>query len=375
MGLAEQHPRREDQEPVADQGMLTALFAALELVQTTLAQAAPGLLERLRALLSLDAAILYRVCKTGREFALVDSYSSGLTVPHKVFARELETAVHEMPAGWDLFSPRSASLRDAPLALPPCRRWFDELCLDGAHDRFGFRDARELQGALVGAGRIAQRLDGTGLGAAWQLRVLICEPDGSICVVAGFRENAPEPHELALFDALAPALRKRLAHERQLERGAIFEPVLRAALEQIARAAFVVDPHGALVAGNELGLCQYERDPGQTAEALRRNVEQGANAGFTVTEIPLPGAMPLHLVLAPKEDEDSDRLLDISSMLGLTQRQIEVFKLLVRGEPNKSIAAALGCAERTVEAHITAMLKKARVDSRAMLVALHFSRR
>ena len=53
----------------------------------------------------------------------------------------------------------------------------------------------------------------------------------------------------------------------------------------------------------------------------------------------------------------------------LTSRQTDVLALVAVGESNKLIAAKLGCALRTVEVHVTALLRKAGCDSRAELVA------
>ena len=53
----------------------------------------------------------------------------------------------------------------------------------------------------------------------------------------------------------------------------------------------------------------------------------------------------------------------------LTERQQEVLEAILRGRSNKEIALALHCAERTIEAHITELLRKIGVDSRLGLAA------
>jgi DNA-binding NarL/FixJ family response regulator len=50
--------------------------------------------------------------------------------------------------------------------------------------------------------------------------------------------------------------------------------------------------------------------------------------------------------------------------LGLSARQIEVLKLIAKGAPNKTICRELGLAERTVKAHVTAVLRALKVTSR-----------
>ncbi|QDE66847.1 MULTISPECIES: helix-turn-helix transcriptional regulator [Myxococcus] len=53
----------------------------------------------------------------------------------------------------------------------------------------------------------------------------------------------------------------------------------------------------------------------------------------------------------------------------LTARQAEVLELVVQGISNRDIANRLRCAERTVEVHITDILKKSGNQSRAQLIA------
>jgi DNA-binding NarL/FixJ family response regulator len=50
--------------------------------------------------------------------------------------------------------------------------------------------------------------------------------------------------------------------------------------------------------------------------------------------------------------------------LGLTGRQFDVLRLIARGAPNKVICRELGLAERTVKAHVTAVLRALKVSSR-----------
>jgi DNA-binding NarL/FixJ family response regulator len=50
--------------------------------------------------------------------------------------------------------------------------------------------------------------------------------------------------------------------------------------------------------------------------------------------------------------------------LGLTGRQADVLRLLAKGASNKVICRELGLAERTVKAHVTAILRALKVSSR-----------
>lgn len=54
----------------------------------------------------------------------------------------------------------------------------------------------------------------------------------------------------------------------------------------------------------------------------------------------------------------------------LTPREREVFELVVRGAPNKHVARALGCTERTIKAHRHRVMEKMQVRSLAELVSI-----
>lgn len=60
--------------------------------------------------------------------------------------------------------------------------------------------------------------------------------------------------------------------------------------------------------------------------------------------------------------------------LGLTAREIDVGVLLAKGRSNKLICRTLGLSEGTVKVHVSSILKKFRVQSRAQLV-VEFARR
>ncbi len=53
-----------------------------------------------------------------------------------------------------------------------------------------------------------------------------------------------------------------------------------------------------------------------------------------------------------------------------TEAQQRVFELLMTGMPNKLIACEIGVAEATVKAHVSAVLRKLRVRTRAQAIAL-----
>jgi DNA-binding NarL/FixJ family response regulator len=91
---------------------------------------------------------------------------------------------------------------------------------------------------------------------------------------------------------------------------------------------------------------------------------------------------PLDLDAPGRRNDDADeadaferRLVSAREIWGTTPREFEVLRPLAMGDSNKEIARRLGCHEGSVERHVTALLRKARCDSRARLVARFWSGR
>lgn len=80
-----------------------------------------------------------------------------------------------------------------------------------------------------------------------------------------------------------------------------------------------------------------------------------------------------------KEDRgwrDSARLRELARReASLTPTEREVFRRVVAGQPNKMIAADLGCAERTVKAHRSQVMHKMAAGSLPELVSMAMSPR
>ncbi|MCC7128704.1 MAG: helix-turn-helix transcriptional regulator [Microbacteriaceae bacterium] len=59
----------------------------------------------------------------------------------------------------------------------------------------------------------------------------------------------------------------------------------------------------------------------------------------------------------------------------LTPRQLEVAELIATGSSNAQIAANLGIGLKTVERHVTDILKRWRIDSRSAIATIMVSNR
>jgi DNA-binding NarL/FixJ family response regulator len=100
----------------------------------------------------------------------------------------------------------------------------------------------------------------------------------------------------------------------------------------------------------------------------------GDRSGWTVRRIDTGGGERSYLLLEKKGDR-ADGTAAAFDRWALTTRQRDVALRVIAGESNRTIGKAIGISERTVEVHVTAILEKAGVESRAALVAAVYTQR
>lgn len=148
------------------------------------------------------------------------------------------------------------------------------------------------------------------------------------------------------------------------------EPALEAALEAISRPAFVMDPVGNVVLANTKG---HERvsaeDPDSLLDAMRV-AQRGEPSPFDVT--PLRGDAEGYVLAVEREGPSSlkELVIKVAHRYELTRAQVRVLTLIADGLQNWAIARELGISERTVEAHVTGILDRIGVETRAAAVAV-----
>jgi DNA-binding CsgD family transcriptional regulator len=143
---------------------------------------------------------------------------------------------------------------------------------------------------------------------------------------------------------------------------------LAVALEAIPSPAFVLGPSGFVKWANRAGLHLCETQP-----ALLESISAANGSGpgkFAVAPLRVAiGQDHYFVILSSSMNDPESRLAAAAEKWRLTLRQTEVLRCLVHGAANKEIAFELACVEGTVELHVTALLCKAGVKTRAQLMA------
>ena len=225
----------------------------------------------------------------------------------------------------------------------------------------------EFESRLAGTTRLGECMKPFGIYDLFQLRVLVCEGGVAQTWVGVYREEAFTPREVARVQAAMTALASRLRAARRL--GHLGLPAsLTALLEHIAGEAYVVNAEDIVVLANAAGQTRLDAD----GAALRARVALAARGGVpgaTSTPVVESGIGPMRLVvLASSGDVDARACRSATTRYGLTPRESEVLRALLGGASNLSIAGHFECSERTVEVHVSRILRKTECANRAELV-------
>ncbi|MDQ3295157.1 MAG: LuxR C-terminal-related transcriptional regulator [Myxococcota bacterium] len=216
-------------------------------------------------------------------------------------------------------------------------------------------------------------LEPLGLHESRQPRALLCDERS---VVGWFGALTPAPltrRQHRLLSALVEPMRQRLIAERRLQDSPAVSAALDVMLDRLGSPAFLIDAHGVVREANEAGRSLADDHQADVAVALRDAIAHRPNAmSFELIEISARG-LPVHWLAVQRVDPLERRIVTCVQACAkrwqLTPRQTEVLDLLARGLANATIASSLGCVERTVELHITAIFDRAGLDSRSALVS------
>ncbi len=203
-----------------------------------------------------------------------------------------------------------------------------------------------------------------------QLRVLICDGPAMLAWVGATRDLPFGAGDRKALKALVRPLRDRLALERHLERVPWAFEALETALDLLGTAAVVVRRPLRLLHVNAPAAALLARGRAGFTAGLREELEGRGDGRWLVTPLERPEAPRHYLALLRRAPRDASApAIAAGARYGLTRRQVVVLEAVGRGEANKSIASVLGCSEGAIEQHVTSLLRRYGVESRAQLVA------
>ncbi len=156
-----------------------------------------------------------------------------------------------------------------------------------------------------------------------------------------------------------------------LAQSRVRELAVDAALENIPGAALIVTSTGAVERSNARARALMASGREQLLHAVRESLRHpGLAAEFEISALFTFGNLVHYLAVQRSPGSTiGDRLALSIHRWRLTAQEARVFAQLVNGESNRQIAAKLGCAERTVELHVTHILQRLDVDNRNAAIA------
>jgi DNA-binding CsgD family transcriptional regulator len=205
------------------------------------------------------------------------------------------------------------------------------------------------------------------------MRVLVCDGPSMLAWVGIVQPEKTTERQRDLLNLVLPAFRRRLRFERRVDASVVAAGALATALEDLGGAAWVLGPTGDIVIANSAGRAKLDRDRATTRATIAACAAGTGPAQLEATPLRDHEGHQGHLVVEiPDPAALGGGLSSAALRFGLTPAQTRVLERVARGISNATIAAELGVAERTIEAHVTAILVKAQVPSRAALIVQVF---
>ena len=206
-----------------------------------------------------------------------------------------------------------------------------------------------------------------------QLRTLVCDGQALLAWVGTFRHEPYQAQERRILQALVPALRRRLVLESHWREAVFHARAVPVLLESIPSAALIVNASGRVEQANAVARRALAQDPQGLRDKLGHALRGRRVPAVQLTRISAPGWPTYYLAVISSPSAPSDRAELARRRWGLTDREAEILVHLASGGSNKTIAASLDCAVRTVEQHVTSILEKLQVENRATAIVQFWS--
>lgn len=220
-----------------------------------------------------------------------------------------------------------------------------------------------------------------------QALALVGSPARPLCFICVSRRKSDAPfsaHDFERFERLRVSVRGPLtrllqADARPFDVGAVLAsglPVAAALFDAQGQLLWSTDP-----ARRALGLTRSrgtrKRPSSRLSEwraaalrAIARPAEASAFPDLSVQRVETSPGVPAALVIGRGPANGlEDRVARAARHYRLTRRETELVFLLLGGSSNKELSTELCCSVRTVEAHVSSILKKASCASRTELMA------
>lgn len=355
-----------------DAAVVRELTRSLEVIDLARPSALAGLTPRLYHDLGLDCARAYSVAADEDEFRLGVFHAAGNPAPFAGLTRVVDQYLRGSRGRVGLYNP----LRPEPAQRNRVIAGHTGQVIDAARarqvsSRFGI-GARQLDQVQASAEHMTQSFRAMGVLDYHQMRVLVCDGSTMLAWVGGFCAEPPTARQRRMLGALVAPLRRRLQIEELMRANAIAQLVLATAMEQLPGAAYLTTPSGHVRHANAAGAQRLRRGRRSLMDAIAAAIHPSPDVHSAFRAIPIrdPGLPPHFLVIERAAHRiDAPARAAAAIRYGLTPRESDVLALLCRGASNKVIASELGCAERTVEVHVSHILAKLDVDSRAAAIA------
>jgi DNA-binding CsgD family transcriptional regulator len=202
------------------------------------------------------------------------------------------------------------------------------------------------------------------------VRTLLCDGPSVLAWFGAFRDRPFDERERMLLCRLVRPLRDRLALQGRLEELPWVAATMKALLSSTGAATMVFRRPMRLLYCNAPARALLATDRVALQAGLRDELA-GRGDGTWIVQV-LPGIEGPEHFLAMRRAPPCDpapRTAAAVARMGLTAAQARVLERVARGQSNRVIASGLSCSESAVEQHVSALLRRYEVESRAELVA------